>query len=107
MHNNCISTVCSASSSLHQLRQLETLQLANNQLQDLKGTLEVLSKLPFLKKLQLHSNPLASESMYREAVIFHIPTLTQAPVGIRPDRPHLFPERSLYLLNRLRFGSVE
>ena len=77
LHDNCIATVKDASCCLPELRHLETLQLANNQLQDLKATLAVLSQLPFLKTLQLHGNPLASEGQYREAVIFAIPSLEQ------------------------------
>ena len=77
LHDNAIATVCDSSCCLPQLRHLETLQLANNQLQDLKATLSVLLQLPFLQKLQLHGNPLAAEAQYREAVIFAIPSLTQ------------------------------
>ena len=77
LHNNAIATVCNASCCLLQLRHLETLQLANNQLQDLKSTLGVISQLPFLKKLQLAGNPLEAEASYRDAIIFAVPTLEQ------------------------------
>ena len=77
LHNNAIATVCNASCCLLQLRHLETLQLANNQLQDLKSTLNVISQLPFLKKLQLAGNPLEAEASYRDAIIFAVPTLEQ------------------------------
>lgn len=77
LQDNAIATVCNASCCLLQLRHLETLQLANNQLKDLKATLGVLSQLPFLKKLQLAGNPLEAEASYREAIIFHVPTLKQ------------------------------
>ena len=85
LHNNSITTVCDASCSLSKLRHLETLQLACNQLQDLKASLAILSKLPFLKKLQLHGNPLSLESSYRAAVIFAIPTLKQLDSALISD----------------------
>lgn len=39
-------------------RLVQVLQLAGNQMQDLKATLSVLSTLPFLTSLNLQSNPL-------------------------------------------------
>lgn len=75
LHNNSITTLCNASCCITKLRHLETLQLQGNQLQDLKATLEVLSKLVNLRKLGLSNNPLALEGSYREATIFAIPSL--------------------------------
>jgi hypothetical protein len=77
LHDNCITTLSNNSCCVGKLLSLETLQLAGNQLQDLKGTLAVLSQLRGLRKLCLHNNPLALEGSYRESVIFSIPTLEQ------------------------------
>ena len=75
LQNNSITTLLNNSCCIGTLTSLETLQLACNQLQDMKATLEVLSKLRRLRYLSLHSNPLALEGFYRESVIFAIPTL--------------------------------
>ena len=82
LQDNAITTLVNASCCLPKLCHLETLQLANNQLQDLKATLAVLSQLRNLRKLGLHSNPLALEGFYRESVIFAIPTLEHLDASV-------------------------
>jgi len=76
LHNNRITTICNASCCLPQLRQLQTLSLANNLLQNLAETLKVLSgHLAFLAHLDLSGNPVAEEHNYRPSVIFALPSL--------------------------------
>ena len=74
LQNNQITTLCNASCCLPELRHLELLQLAGNLLQDLRGSLAVLSRLS-LKHLNLRGNPLTAESNYRLAVVAELPGL--------------------------------
>lgn len=74
LQNNQITTVCNVSCCLSALRHLDVLQLENNLLQDLAGTLQVLSRLS-IKQLNLNGNPLSAESNYRNAVLTKLPGL--------------------------------
>lgn len=61
--------------SLSVMKFLTVLLLDNNKLRNLDKQLSLLSKLPFLKNLNLFSNPLAEEPEYRYRVIFNMPKL--------------------------------
>ena len=62
------------SSVLH-MRYLLELDLSDNRLVGLDSTLALLSKLQFLRMLELRGNPLAEEHDYRLRVIFALPSL--------------------------------
>ena len=64
LQDNCIVTLTNNSCCLGELRSLETLELGNNQLQDLKATLGVISKIRALRKLSLYGNPCANEKVF-------------------------------------------
>ena len=69
LQNNQITTVCNASCCLPELLHLNVLDLSDNLLQDLSGTLQVLSKLRYLKHLNMSGNPLTEEQDYRPRVL--------------------------------------
>ena len=109
LQDNAITTLRNDSCCLLKLAHLETLQLANNQLQDLKATLTVLSQLRNLRKLGLHANPLASEGFYRESVIFAIPTLEHLDASVvtpfeRQDAVKLFTAKRIE--KKYAFGTI-
>ncbi|KAK1945568.1 Leucine-rich repeat-containing protein 72 [Phytophthora citrophthora] len=70
-------TLCSslAGSSLPRFKFLQELRLYDNQLKDLQGTLEVLSRLSRLRDLDLFGNAVVEEENYRLQVIRAIPSL--------------------------------
>jgi len=73
MSNNKVFTL--VGSSLRNLRNLEVLLLANNQLTDLSQQINELVKLPFLRQLELIGNPVCEESNYRLFMIHSMPGL--------------------------------
>jgi len=72
LHDNEILTV---SNDPFSCRFLEKLCLANNQLRDLQGTLDVLSVQNQLEHLDLYGNPLEAEPNYRLQVIRALPSV--------------------------------
>ena len=72
-HDNAIETL--EGSSLKRFKFLNELHLNGNKLTGLDRCLKVLSKLQYLKTLNLYDNPVAEENMYRLRVIDAVPSL--------------------------------
>jgi len=59
--------------ALRNFKFLNTLLASNNQIRNLEKQLETLTRLSFLKKLDLFDNPVAEEPDYRLRLIYHVP----------------------------------
>uniref|UniRef100_A0A0G4FER7 U2A'/phosphoprotein 32 family A C-terminal domain-containing protein n=1 Tax=Chromera velia CCMP2878 TaxID=1169474 RepID=A0A0G4FER7_9ALVE len=68
--------ICTLRGSLAEFKFLNTLVLSHNRLRDVDRLLETLSKMRFLKKLDLRNNPVVEEPDYRLRMIFHLPQVT-------------------------------
>lgn len=60
-------------SPLRSFKFVNTLLASNNQIRNLEKQLEILTRLSFLKKLDLFDNPVAEEPDYRLRMIYHVP----------------------------------
>ena len=67
--------ICTLKGSLTIFRNLEQLDLSNNQLRDLAKLLPVLERFQFLTHLNLKGNPCCEEPDYRLQVVYAMPGL--------------------------------
>ena len=102
-HDNILNTL---EGSLGALKNLQTLNLSNNNISDLHSVIELLKTLVHLETLDLSGNPAAEEDKYRRRVIAALPKLkvfdgitvkpkeaaaaaaTAATAGRRPGESH-------------------
>ncbi|RLN86107.1 hypothetical protein BBJ28_00008628 [Nothophytophthora sp. Chile5] len=82
-------------SSLLHFKFLRELRLYDNELKDLQGTLDVLSRLPHLQDLDLFGNAVVEEENYRLQVIRAIPSLHVLDRHVITDQERLKASRGV------------